>query len=439
MLWAFVCAQLILFGSHLLVLRAAGPVDLLDGLNILNLGFLFHFTLAPVLLAGGVIPAFYETLWDPADIPWALVLLQVMCVAVQIGYYLRLPVPKGIPYAGRVPSVPRIVLWGSVLLVALLIAGPGAPRPGWLPENLARSGLVITFTAMIYSLPYILVVLVPIRRSLMRMAMVGGGLFVLLLVSVLAGSGSKGGAGAVLFAIVLYRHYFVRRLSLPMAAGIIVLGTAIFSYMNYLRIGALLSAGLTAESANPLLDDNWTRLMAGVGSMLTPFESFLVVLNTFPSQLPFQEGRRLLEDMVLPLFPRFAFPEKPVAYGAAFFWEVLKGFLSQDAPTFEAISLPGHLYLDFGIAGIVFCGLAVGVVQRYLYRFLIVRARNRGSVCLYGMLAAPTVIASRAFMWTTYYFLTGVIVPALSIFALHRAVRRIRCRRGASVRPSPPA
>src|SRR5882672_4794898 len=80
---AFVVAQVLVFASHLVVLRAAGRIDLLDGLNILNLGFLVHFTLAPVLLFTDAMEGFYTALWNPEDIPKALVLIQLTCVCVQ--------------------------------------------------------------------------------------------------------------------------------------------------------------------------------------------------------------------------------------------------------------------------------------------------------------------------------------------------------------------
>jgi len=279
--------------------------------------------------------------------------------------------------------------------------------------------------------------LVPVRMSPTNKVLVGGGLLLVLVVSLFGGIGSKQGVTNVVFAWVLHRHYFVRRLRLREALPVVVVGLGIVAYMNYARAGGIMLAGLTADTANPLSDENWgTFIQAGVASTLTPFEAFLVVLNTFPDQLPFQGGHRFFEDMVYPLFPRILFPEKPTVYGAGFFWEYHRGFLSLDSKIYEAISLPGHLYVDFGFIGIIAVGLAMGAIQRAIYRVL-VRDRTPGAICLYGMIVVMTISAARAFTWTTYTIITNMALPTMAVWALYGSVRRVRLPPGGSGESGP--
>ncbi|MDP7386032.1 MAG: hypothetical protein QF593_08385, partial [Nitrospinota bacterium] len=286
-----------------------------------------------------------------------------------------------------------------------------------------------------FLLPYFLIILKPPDASPGVTLIAYSALFFSTATSVYAGIGSKAGVANLVLAVVIYRHYFVRRIRLSRAAIGAIACLMIVSYMGYLRAAGgadIIEKGLSgsikyaehlsAERVNPLSTENteffWS---AGISSPLTPFEAFMVVLHTFPERLPFQNGRRLLESMVYPVFPRALFPSKPQVYGAGFFWDDLLGHLSQVresgaiSKTFEAISLPGHFYLDFGLPGLLVSGLLLGVIHRYIYRRLVLNGVTRGSICLYGLLSSYALIAARGFMWDTYFLIALVLFPIIFI------------------------
>ncbi len=413
----FVGLQLILIGSHLVVLHFDGLFDPFDALNILNTGLFIHFVFAPVLLTTRTITGFYTDLWNPADAPYAFVLIQLVGLSVQAGYYLPLQLSARAPFSGLQPSAIRIAMLALLVLgVALALQGLRLQAGTFATVDTP----IVILTGTTFLLPHILM-MAPVGRSAVGLVVTGLGLVTVLAVSVLSGSGSKQGVLNVVLAVVFYRHYFVAPLKIRQLAAVGTLGLVALIYMNYARVGGLTQTLSSAATANPFVDGNWQRLMqAGVASALTPYEGLLVAINTFPNLLPFQGGQRIIEEMLYPLFPRIFFPEKPIVYGSAFVWELYRGFLTLERPIYESISLPGHLYIDFGVAGVVVAGFITGAVQRVIYQMLIARRPSRGSVALYGAIVALTFTAARAFQWTTYTIVTSIVVPTLMVWCVQR-------------------
>ncbi|MFZ5862166.1 MAG: hypothetical protein ACOYXR_04905 [Nitrospirota bacterium] len=404
-----------LYASHFLYLRCYRQADILDALNILNLGLFLHFTVAPFLLYFQVMPAFYESLWDWEAFPSALVLIHAFCVMVQVGYYLdiRSRTRKKEPVFTGSPSEWKLI--GLLLAVVMIMSFKGL-----LPMEVATSGIYIGLSSMVFALPYFLLTMLPQRASGVAKCAVFGGIVWSLWISLFSGIGSKAGVANVVLAFVVYRNYMVRRLRLfPLVVGA-ASTIMVVTYMNYSRAVGYLS-NIAWSAANPFSGENIaTFWAAGVSSMLTPFEAFMVVLDTFPRTLPYQYGQRFLEEMVYPLFPRIMFPWKPEIYGSGFFWEYHTGFLSLETKIYESVSLPGYFYLDFSIPGIIVGGLLVGVIHRYVYQRLISDGATRGSVCLYGIISGFSLIAARAFFWTSYPIIVSVMIPMILIYLVQR-------------------
>src|SRR5581483_8279850 len=149
----YVLFQLILFCSHLAVLySAAEPVDLMDGLNILNAGFFFHFTLAPALICWGLLPTIYHSLWHVADMPRALFFTHAACVLVQLGYYFPLGVVFRNPFDDLQPKPGRIALFLILLAATVAMAGmvPFLDIQPLLSERILRSGPFVIFISMTF-------------------------------------------------------------------------------------------------------------------------------------------------------------------------------------------------------------------------------------------------------------------------------------------------
>lgn len=412
LLWMYGLAQLVLYLSHVLYLLRANAHDPLDGLNVLNLGFFLHFTLVPFLIWYEVMPAFYASLWEPADFARALVLAHATGVAVQAGYYMNALPGRGFPFLRGSVSTVRLVIF-AVLIAVGLFAGVPLPFEKTTPQVFPGGGIYIAITTIAVYAPYVLIILRPRRGAPVVSGIVLATAVYAGASSLVTGIGSKAGVVSLILSYAIYRHYLVRPLGVRALGTAVLLGTAVVVYMNYMRAVGYL-AGIDTWAVNPLTPDNLDVLWAaGVSSTLTPFESLMVVLRTFPTILPYQAGKRLLEDMLYPLLPRALFPEKPIFYGAAFFWEYHRGFLTLDTPVFEAISLPGHFYLDFGVPGVLAGAFLVGWLQRLVYRRLLKGTITPATVALYAIFSSYSMIASRAFFWTTQTIIVALVVPTL--------------------------
>ncbi len=418
-LWVYGMSQIILYGSHFVYLRCRGQRDLLDALNFLNFGLFLHFTTAPFLLYYNLMPAFYGSLWDFQEYSKALVLTQALCVTIQIGYYLDLFKKPAKPLFNFRVSENTLTVFALTMITMSLTAG-------MVPKWLSRSGPYLAIFNIVFNLPYFLILLKPERSRLTTSFIVYCGSLYALVFSLFGGKGigSKQGVVNFIFAYIIYRNYFRKRIGLSRAWIGVILGVIVVVYMNYARIGGGLSS-LRVWSLNPFSTNNIDVLLsAGVSSILTPFEAFLVILYNFPETIPFQNGQRLVEEMVYPLFPRILFSGKPEIYGIGFYWDDLKGFLSLgEAKMYEAISLQGSFYMDFRVPGLLVCGLLIGIIHRYIYKRLVLDGATRGSICMYGIISSQVLIAARGFFWTSYPIIVFVVIPYLLLRLLHSRAR----------------
>lgn len=419
-LWVFGISQIILYGSHFVYLWHRSEYDLLDALNVLNLGFFLHFTLAPFLLYYNIMPVFYESLWNYEDFPKALVLVHALCVTIQLGYYLDLHKKEKKPFLDGAISENKLIVLTITLVLISLSQWMVQASLEMIGSYIIRSGIFIIIASLIFYLPYFIIMMKPPKCALTTSIVAFSGIIYSLTVSLFFGIGSKAGVVNLILAYVFYRNYFIKRIRFSLAAIGAVFGIMVVTYMNYVRASGY-TANIRMDTVNPLSTDNIaTFWAAGVSSTLTPFEAFMVVLNTFPRILPYQYGQRLLEDMIFPLFPRIIFSTKPEIYGVAFFWDIHRGFLSLENKIYESVSLPGHFYVDFGLPGLLACGVLVGIIHRYVYERLVLDGVTRGSICLYGILSAYAIISARAFFWTTYSLIASVVIPILILRWLNK-------------------
>jgi hypothetical protein len=101
----------------------------------------------------------------------------------------------------------------------------------------------------------------------------------------------------------------------------------------------------------------------------------MVVLDAIDQGYPFQRGKTM-DDLLYFYVPRAFWPDKPESYALAFGREFL-GATSEAGATFFTPTLPGELYLNFGIEGLLVGGLLTGLFLWEFYRLLVILP-NRG-------------------------------------------------------------
>ena len=164
----------------------------------------------------------------------------------------------------------------------------------------------------------------------------------------------------------------------------------------------------------------FTNLLAGVLNRTAGADAMLVVLAKTPSVIPFQGGRTLWQPAasVVPGARRFLDNDlNKLSLGRYFstqFWSINP---TQD-PSAQLITMPGDLYLNFGVLGVALgmlvIGLLVGLVER---RF------PSGTALGAGVLAyvAPALVVTDlnvAFALVTTAIRLGVVFAVLMLLGL---------------------
>jgi hypothetical protein len=171
---------------------------------------------------------------------------------------------------------------------------------------------------------------------------------------------------------LMLRHYLVRRLEwkfLPKLAA--------FTLMIFVVGYSYRGPGGASEFGASLADygQNNAFIFETFFGRFYGTDSFMVVLDATDQGYPPQWGKTM-DDLLYFYVPRVLWPDKPESYALAFGREFL-GATSEAGQTFFTPTLPGELYLNFGIVGLLAGGLATGLLLWELYRKLVVLP-NRG-------------------------------------------------------------
>ncbi len=143
---------------------------------------------------------------------------------------------------------------------------------------------------------------------------------------------------------------------------------------------------------------------------LGEFREFVITMEGVPRAVDFQHGRTFLSVV----------PGVPVPTGGQLYSSVFFG-AQYSAGTSISPSLPGELYLNFGLPGIVWgmalFGLLVGLLEAYFRR-----NRNRiGAVLLYSFSLLPVALELRGdFTSMTSFYLAGAIPLFLAVRWIQR-------------------
>jgi len=212
---------------------------------------------------------------------------------------------------------------------------------------------------------------------------VGVGVWILL--AVLSGSlylltSSKSWIAGLILTILVFRHYCVKPIRLPVLLLIstlfLLLVPVFYAYRAYGFNVAEFRQALTFVGP-------WVgfRLVLGRAYLA---DSFAAILYQVPRVHEFALGSQW-KELLIWWVPRAWWPEKPESMGLLFGPQYLPGW-EQSGSSFLAPSLIGDLYLNFGLAGIVLGLACLGTAFRLMYEYLIARQRSPAGLFIYAVL-----------------------------------------------------
>jgi oligosaccharide repeat unit polymerase len=226
-------------------------------------------------------------------------------------------------------------------------------------------------------------------------------------------SSSKALLIRLLFTPMLFRHFLVKPLRMRSVLLFFLAFALLFPVFYAYR--ALGVGGL--DGVVPYLQNTEMPLLK-MYNRAYDADSFMRVLHaTGEGGVPLQWGRSLV-DLFVFFVPRALWPAKPPSFGLGFAGQYMPD-VDWGIMTYVSPSLPGELYLDFGLAGVLLGFLGLGWALRAAYR--VARRGGPGAVLLYGYFFLAAVHLVEGSIAAQVEFLLMSVVPALLAVAWLRA------------------
>ena len=227
-------------------------------------------------------------------------------------------------------------------------------------------------------------------------------------------SGSKFLLLRTLFAPWLYRHIVVRRVSFWHVVAAFGIFSALFPlFYAYRALGLMNMDALGAHLANdpaPLMH---------VFNRAYGTDSFMLILQHTGVTLPFRWGSSL-SDLGTFWIPRVLWPGKPDSFGLEF-PALYMPDMRWGAMTYVSTSLPGELYLNFHVAGVLAGSWLLGTAMR-AGRML--TTAGPGGILLYAYLFITSIHLVEGCIASQFETLLTELLPALLAIALLAAHAR---------------
>lgn len=233
-------------------------------------------------------------------------------------------------------------------------------------------------------------------------------------------SGSKSAILFPLLGFLIVRHYCLRRVKWRMLVALTLIAAAVFAAgYAYRATGAEASGfeeGVAGYYQNPLL------LMQTMVGRFYGTDSFAIILDSVRGGHPLLMGASL-SDLWTWYIPRWLWPGKPLSYSLTFGDEFMSG-AEGAGDVYYSPSLPGELYLNFGVLGLPLGGFAVGLFLRLIFRSLVEPGPHKlGSLIIYSVIAPLTAslsggpisailefIMTRVIVYLLFFWFAGMLL-----------------------------
>lgn len=366
---------------------------------------------------------FHQYLDNPVP---ALLLILVGLLAFETGYRIRLR-------AGRIPAVVAgtgAMVWTSIffygltglfflkLVVYILqrLSVFSYLNYSELYEMLGAPSYLVGIGLGWFSVAIVILYVVSHlgkKRMLRYVALVSLAAFVLFCVLM----GKRRIVITTLLALVLFRHYYLKRIPRWVVISMFFLGTWFVNLVANLRILNIVSQRYLALAMDVIRSLNPLEALVNlsvISEFQMPFGTFLTLTNRVPSWEPFMAGASYLKAPLV-MIPRSLMENRWDGLGPWF----VEHFFPQYTGTGFAFFITGEPYLNFGIIGVILFMLLVGMTVKLLTALLQENADRPFAVLLISYAVAfmfsfirMDIVCLRELMYTFMFPVILVLVIA---------------------------
>ncbi|HKW17953.1 MAG TPA: O-antigen polymerase [Terriglobales bacterium] len=237
-------------------------------------------------------------------------------------------------------------------------------------------------------------------------------------------SGSKSALLFPLIGFLIVRHYCYRRITwrplVALGAAVLIVFAAGYAYRSTGAQASQFEQGVASYYQNPVV------LLETIVGRFYGTDGFAIVLDSVRNGQPLLMGKSF-SDLLTWYIPRWLWPAKPLSFSLTFGEDFMAGAPGA-GDVYYSPSLPGELYLNFGVVGLLLGGIVTGRFLRFMYRKLIEqRPRRIEAIVLYAVIAPLAAslsggpisvilefIMTRVILFALFFWIAGIVTsPAL--------------------------
>jgi oligosaccharide repeat unit polymerase len=394
--------------------RALGRLQFFSMLTFASAVYAVIFAIVPLADLAFSNPDVHDPSWQTAA--W-LGLAGYFCLAVgYFGLFALAPTHAQGRVTWNVGRALRLGLGGIAIAVAAVVATVGGTQGVVrLVQNFARRGeflhpsSIVTASITLAPAAVALVGATWANYRSRKIAFLALCVSVPLALAATSYSGSRWRAFTILVTMTAIVHLRVYRLPKSVLTVLAVGGIALFIYAGQQRniVG-------TGSQAPNISGSNFYYNYVGSQHDVDQFRDFVTTLDGFPSRVPFQMGRTFLS-----VIPKAPFPTGGQVFDSNFYPTLF------EAGTSIPNTLPGELYMNFAVPGILFgmamYGALLAAVE--LLRRWWSRSPAGLAVIAYSLLPVALIIRGD---FTTFggFWLVGLVALMAATLASTTSVRR---------------
>lgn len=212
-----------------------------------------------------------------------------------------------------------------------------------------------------------------------------------------------GGKSSILNAITTFliaRHYLKKPLSAKfyviLIGGLFILSPLLWHVRGYgIHHLDILKDSYISALCNPV------EFLFPIMNRSYEFDAFALFIDAIDSGSPLELGKPMAFIFYF-FIPRIWWPEKPLHFSVTY----LPKYAGIDSTSCMAPTLPGELYVNFHIIGVVVGFLLCGIFMKFCYQCLIKRNQNKSSLLIYipCVLLSPFVLEGGTSKLENYLF-----------------------------------